>query len=124
MTKPKSKLKRYPASDVVKRTPGLRLHVRLVENELEAFLLHIDENMITKVVERTNDQIGKVGKKINTDEYLFCYGDTNEEEIKCLFGLLHFRDLSRDNKHPAKEFWYDTFSAMKIYRAAKSLNRY
>ena len=44
--------------------------------------------MITKIVERTNDQIRKVHKKINADDFLFRYSDTNEEEIKCLFGLV------------------------------------
>ena len=31
----------------------------------------------------------KVHKKINADELLFHYSDTNEEEIKFLFGLYH-----------------------------------
>ena len=53
--KPRSKLKRRSACDVVKGTPGLRFDARLVKNELEAFLLYINENMITKIVERTND---------------------------------------------------------------------
>ena len=44
--------------------------------------------MITKIVERTNDQMRKVHKEINADDFLFRYSDTNEEEIKCLFGLL------------------------------------
>ena len=80
--------------------------------------------MIAKIVERTNDQMRKVREKINGDEFLFRYSDTNEEEIKCLFGLLYFRGLYHDTKQPAKELWYDTFSARKIYRAAMSLNRY
>ena len=36
-TKPKPKLKRLSACDVVKGTPGPRLDGRLVKNELEAF---------------------------------------------------------------------------------------
>ena len=79
--------------------------------------------MITKIVERTNDQMRKVRKKIKVDEFLFRYSDTNEEEIKCLFGLLYFRSLCDDTKQPTKEVWYDTFSARNIYRVAMSLNR-
>ena len=79
--------------------------------------------MITKIVERTNDQMRKVRKKIKADEFLFRYSDTNEEEIKCLFGLLYFRSLCDDTKQPTKELWYDTFSARKIYRTAISSNR-
>ena len=54
----------------------------------------------------------------------FCYSDTDKEEIKCLFGMLYFRGLQHYTKKSAKELWYDTFSARKIYRAAMSLNRY
>ena len=121
-TKPKSE--RSSACDVVKGTPGPRLDVRLAKSELEAFLLHINENMITEMVERTNDQMCKVRKKLNADEFLFCYSDTNEEKIKCLFGLLCFRGLYYDIKQQTKEHWYDMFSARKIYRAGMSLNRY
>ena len=63
-------------------------------------------------------------KKTNADAFIFRYSDTNEEEIKCLFRLLYFRDLYQDTKQPTKELWYDTFSAKKIYRAAMSLNRF
>ena len=66
-TKPKSKLKRRSACDVAKGTPELWLDVNLVKNELEAFLLYISENMITKILERTTDQMRKVWKKINAD---------------------------------------------------------
>ena len=87
MPKPKSKWKRLSACDVVKGRPGPRLNADLVKNELEAFLLYINENLITKIVER-NDQMRKVRKKINAEELLFRYSDKSEEEIKCLFGLL------------------------------------
>ena len=56
----------------MKGTPGPRVDACLVKNELEAFLLYINENMITKIVERTNDQMYKVPKKQNADEFLFC----------------------------------------------------
>ena len=69
--KPISKLKRRSAGDVVKVTPGLRLDPGLVKNELEAFLFYINENMITKIIERTNDQMRKVCKKISADEFLY-----------------------------------------------------
>ena len=49
-------------------------------------------------------------------DFPFRYSDTNEEEIKCLFGLLCFRVLYHNAKQPAKELWYD--------RPAISLSRY
>ena len=66
--------------------------------------------MITKIVEITNDHMRQ---KINADEFLFRYSDANEEEIKCLFGLLYFIGLHHDTKQPIKGLWYDTFSAKK-----------
>ena len=82
--------------------------------------------MVTKIVERTNNHMCKVRKKINAHEFLFRYSDTNEEEIKCLFGLLYFRGLYHDTKSANKRAidMYGIFSARKIYRAAMSLNRY
>ena len=51
-------------------------------------LLYINEDMISRIVERTNEQMRKVCERINADEFQFCYSDTNEFEIKCLFRLL------------------------------------
>ena len=79
--------------------------------------------MITKIAETTNDQMRKICKKINAGEFLFRCSDSNQKEIKWLFGLLYFRGLYCDTKQPTKELWYDTFSSRKIYRAAMSLNR-
>ena len=66
----------------------------------------------------------KVHEKVNADEFQFRYSDTNEEEIKCLFGFLYFRGLYHDTKQPKLEFWCDYFSARNVNRAAISLNRY
>ena len=109
------------ACDVVKETPGPQLDSHLVKNELEAFLLYINKN-INKIVERTNVKMHKVLKKINADEFLFHFSVTNEEEIKCLFGLVYFRGLHYDTKQPKKSS--GTVSARKIYKTAMSLNRY
>ena len=73
--------------------------------------------MITKTVKRTNDQIRKVRRKINTDEFLFCYRDTNKEEINVYMNFFILEVCT------TKKLWYDTFSTRKIYRAGISLNR-
>ena len=104
-TKLKSKLKRRSACDVVRETPGPQLDAHPVKNVLESFLLYINENM-NKIVERANDKMRKVPKKINADEFLFRSSVTNKEEIKCLFGLFYFRGLYYDTKQPKKELWH------------------
>ena len=45
--------------------------------------MYINENVITEIEERTNDQKRKVCKTVNADGLLFRDSDTNEEEIKC-----------------------------------------
>ena len=39
----------------------------------------------------------KVHKKIEASQYSFRYSDKNQEEIKCLFGLVIFRELYQDS---------------------------
>ena len=107
----------------MKGTPGPRFEARFIKNELEAFLLYINEDIINRIVERTNEQMCEVRKKINADEFQLRYSDTDEEEIKCFFGLLYFKGLCHDTKQPTRELWYDNFSAWNVYRVEISLNR-
>ena len=81
-SKPKSKLKKRSDCDIVKGTPGPLFEARFIKNELEAFLLYLNEDMISRIVEKTNEKMHKVHEKINADEFQFCYSDTNEAEIK------------------------------------------
>ena len=81
-SKPKSKLKKRSDCDIVKGTPGPLFETRFIKNELEAFLLYLNEDMISRIVEKTNEKMHKVHEKINADEFQFCYSDTNEAEIK------------------------------------------
>ena len=83
-SKPKSKLKKRSGCDIVKGTPGLLFEARFIKNELEAFLLYLNEDMISRIVEKTNEKMHKVHEKINADEFQFCYSDTNEAEIKII----------------------------------------
>ena len=80
--------------------------------------------MISRMVERTNEQMRKVHEKINPNKFQFRYSDTSEEKNKCLFGLLHFRGLYHDTKQSTRELWYDNFSARNVYWGAMSLSRY
>lgn len=80
MSEPKLKLKKCLPCDVVEGTPGPWHDTRIIKNKFEAFLLYIDEDMISKIVKRTKEPMHKVCKKINAEEFL----------------------------QPTKEFWYDT----------------
>ena len=51
----------------------------------------------------------KVHKNISADEFQFDYSNKNEEEIKGLFGVRHFRDLYHNTKQATKELWDDNF---------------
>ena len=83
LSKPKSKLKKPSACDIVKGTPGSLFEARFIKNELEAFLLYLNEDMISRIVGRTNEeQMHKVHEKINAEEFQVCYSDPNEVQIK------------------------------------------
>ena len=75
-------MKKRSDCDIVKGTPGPLFETRFIKNELEAFLLYLNEDMISRIVEKTNEKMHKVHEKINADEFQFCYNDTNEAEIK------------------------------------------
>ena len=51
--------------------------------------------MISRIVKRTNEHMRKVHEKINAEEFQFPYRDTNEEEVKCLFGLLYLETYTK-----------------------------
>ena len=68
-------MKKRSGCAIVKGTPGARFKARFIKNELEAFLL----DTISRTVERANKQMFKVAKKINADEFKFCYSDYNEK---------------------------------------------
>ena len=46
----------------MKGTAGSRFEARYIKNELEAFLLYINEDMISRIVERTNEQMREDAK--------------------------------------------------------------
>ena len=73
--------------------------------------------MISRIVERTNEQMNKVREKINADEFQFWYSDINEEKIKYLLGLLYFRGLYHDTKQSK-----NNFSARNAYQAQADNN--
>ena len=78
-SKPKSKLKKGSGCDIVKGTQGPLLEARFMKYELECiFVIYINEDMISRILERTNEQMRKVRETINADEFQFRYSDTNE----------------------------------------------
>ena len=85
-----------------------------VKTELDSFLLFLDDEMLTLIVERTNLEIAK--KRVagdNTPRHSFI--DMNE--LKAFIGILIFRGLHRDVKNPASELWGDPDSQRPLYRA-------
>ena len=68
-------MKKRSSCAIVKGTPRARFKARFIKNELEAFLL----DTISRTVQRADEQMFKVPKKINADEFKFCYSDYNEK---------------------------------------------
>ena len=76
-------MKKRSGCDIVKGTPGSLFEARFIKNELGAFLLYLNEDIISRIVGRTNEeQMHKVHEKINAEEFQVCYSDPNEVKIK------------------------------------------
>ena len=72
-------MKKGSGCDIVKGTQGPLLEARFMKYELECiFVIYINEDMISRILERTNEQMRKVRETINADEFQFRYSDTNE----------------------------------------------
>ena len=103
-------MKKHSGCDIVKGTPGPLFEARFIKNELEAFLLYLNEDMISSIVERTKKQMHKVHEKIYADEFQFCYTDSNEVEIKiicdsCVVAVFTFIiDLAAVNARPVLKY--------------------
>ena len=41
-------------------TPGPHIEAQFIKNQLEAFLLYINEDAISRIIERTNEQMHQV----------------------------------------------------------------
>ena len=57
-----SKLTKRSGCDIVKGTTGSRFEARFIKNELEALLFFLNEDMVSRIVERTNEQMRKDAK--------------------------------------------------------------
>ena len=58
-------MKKRSGCDIVKGTPGSLFEARFIKNELGAFLLYLNEDIISRIVGRTNEeQMRKVHEKI------------------------------------------------------------
>lgn len=51
------------------RTSGPRFEAQFIKYDLEIFLSYVNENMISRIEERTNEQIFKVPEKVVADEF-------------------------------------------------------
>ena len=111
----------------MKGKPGTLRESRLVKSEIEAFTHFFFSDMIDTMVERTNVQMSKVRKTLNTitvEQQPFRYSDNNDDETRCFIGLLLFCGLYQDFRQPTKELWNDDISSLPIYRACMSKSRY
>ena len=119
--KPEIPLQRVRAVDIVREQSGPKGAAKNANTELDSFLLFIDPAMIDCIVHRTNAQMYRNRNVIERENDTT--NDTNNEEIRALFGLLLLRGLYWDIQQPCYDLWYETFSSRQ-YRACMSLKRY
>lgn len=51
--------------------------------------------MANQIVQRTNEEIRKIRKKIKAEKFSFCYSYPNEREIKFFLRLLLARTMTK-----------------------------
>ena len=119
--KPEIPLQRVGAVDIVREQPGPKGAAKNANTELDSFLLFIDPAMIDCIVHRKNTQMYRNRNVSERDDA--STNDTNNEEIRVLFGLLLLHGLYWDIQQPCSDLWYETFSSRHIYRTCMSLKR-
>ena len=118
-TNPPAAWKRRRAAEIPKEKPGPCGRAKFVYTEIDAYQLFIDDVIIRRVVVLMNYEINRRG--VSNDP---AHGETCEDEIRCLIGVLLFRGLNHDIKNRVKDIWYDEEVARNLYRASMSLHRF
>nr|CAI5855048.1 unnamed protein product [Callosobruchus analis] len=93
---------RTRAHNIVKLLPGPKGTARIAKSEIECFNLYLDENIIRTIVVCTNMYIDKVRAKYDRETDA---KQTNEMEIRALFGILLQIGVLRSSRQDAHQMW-------------------
>ena len=106
--------------------PGPVGEARNVKTPFEAWSLLINETMIRKIVQHTNEEMSRYHETAQLDMDIssnVVYRNVDELELRAYIGLLYYSGLQKTSKTNIKDLW-DEFGGSPVYRATMSLNRF
>jgi hypothetical protein len=112
---------RTRSENIITHLPGVRNRAKNAKTPLKCFLLFFDEQMITDVVEHTNQRISEKSDRWKDSPH---YGKTDVPEIKAVFGLLYFAGVFKSNHHNLYDLWKTNGTGMEVFRCTMSQRRF
>ena len=116
-----SKFANTPLRNLLKFLPGPRNNARHIEDELQAFLLLITDEMIEEIVKCTNMYITAVQSTYDRERDAKI---TTKTELMAFLGLLILSYVKRAGHVSFLELWATDGSGIEIFRACLSYNRF
>ena len=116
-----SKFAKTPSRNLLKFYPGPRNNASHIEDELQAFLLLITNEMIEEIVGCTNMYITAVQSNYDRERDAKI---TTKTELKAFLGLLVLSGVKRAGHVSFLELWATDGSGIEIFRACMSYNRF
>ena len=116
-----SKFAKTPSRNLLKLYPGPRNNASHIEDELQAFLLLVTNEMIEEIVGCTNMYMTAVQSNYDRERDAKI---TTKTELKAFLGLLVLSDVKRAGHVSFLELWATDGSGIEIFRACMSYNRF
>ena len=116
-----SKFAKTPSRNLLKVLPGPKNNARHIEDELQAFLLLITDEMIEEIVGCTNMCITAVQSNYDRERDAKI---TTKTELMAFLGLLVLSGVKRAGHVSFLELWATDGSGIEIFRACMSYNRF
>ena len=115
-----SKFAKTPSRNLLKFLPGSRNNARHIEDELQAFLLLITDEMIEEIVGCTNMYITAVQSNYDRKRDAKI---TTKTELMAFLGLLVLSGVKRAGHVNFLKLWATDSCGIEIFRACMSYNR-
>lgn len=114
---------RTRAENIIIILPGVKRHAKFAKTPLECWQLFFDNQMIADIVKFTNIKISERAGLYNAD-HQYMVKQTDELEIKAVFGLLYLAGLYKSNRQNMEDMWSTDGTGVEIFRSTMSLHRF
>lgn len=115
-----SRTTRTQQKNIVIHLPGPKGLARSAETEFETWKLFFDEEIMTEIVDHTNEEIERQSAKYKNSRFVHA---TDVEEMYAFIGLLYFTGTWGLNHVNTEEIWSKQFG-IPVFRATMSEKRF